>query len=108
MASKCGNKLGIILLMKYDDLRMEVLYLLDERGELSAKEIAGYLRKSHESVAVALLRYHRQDLMPRHMGEGKTRIYRLTKKAWNVLNISSPYRFFQTIRSSRSKSRKGR
>ena len=49
-------------------------------GELTAKEVASIIGGSHESVAMALLRYHRQGLVSRYISEGKTRVYRLTER----------------------------
>lgn len=65
---------------EYNEVKKEILSLLDEVGGATAKEAAGYVGRSHESVAMALLRYHRQGLVSRYVSEGKTRVYRLTNR----------------------------
>ena len=71
---------GMICMAGYNDVKKEILAILDEMGELTAREAAGIVGRSHESVAMALLRYHRQGLVSRYTREGKTRVYKLTDK----------------------------
>jgi len=57
--------LGRIGIAEYNEVKKEILSLLDELNEAASKGVAGYIYRIHESVTIALLRYHRQGLISR-------------------------------------------
>ena len=72
--------LGMICMGGYNEVKAKILAALNEIDGLTAKEVANFVGGSHESVGMALLRYHRQGLVSRYTREGKTRVYTLTTR----------------------------
>ena len=70
---------------RYNEAKREILEALEDLGEATAEEVAGFLGRSHESVSMALLRYHRQGLVSRQTLEGRTKIYQLTQRGMERL-----------------------
>ena len=54
--------------------------MLEEVYEASARDMAIQLGRTHESVGMAVLRYHRWGLVSRYTAEGKTKVYQLTER----------------------------
>ena len=73
----------------YNEAKLAILTELDEVGEATAGDIAEYLTKSHESISMALLRYHRQGLVSRYTVEGRTKVYEITERGIERLEYLS-------------------
>ena len=77
----------------YNVVKKEILEILSELGEVTVRDIADITDRSYESVAMALLRYHRQGLLYR--SGGREKIYELTEKGLERLNWIEDHFFIE-------------
>jgi len=64
----------------YNEAKLEILSILEEVYEGSARALALQLGRTHESVGMALFRYHQWGLVSRYNAEGRTKVYQLTER----------------------------
>ena len=70
---------------EYNEAKLEILEALEELGEATVEDVTSMLDRSHESVGMALLRYHRHGLVSRYRAQGRTRMYQLTERGMERL-----------------------
>ena len=81
----------------YNEAKFEILDVLEGLGEATAGDVAGILGRSHESVSMALLRYHRQGLVSRYSLWGRAKVYRLTERGFERLEYLKSQENFSSI-----------
>ena len=64
----------------YNELKLELLEEADNWEEVTAGDMARALRRTHCSIAMAMLRYHRQGLLSRHTIHRNEKVYALTDR----------------------------
>jgi len=64
----------------YNDLKREILEEADNCEEVTAGDMARTLGYTHPSVAMALLRYHRQGLLSRYTIHRNEKVYAITER----------------------------
>jgi DNA-binding PadR family transcriptional regulator len=68
------------LVSGYNVVKKMILETVEDLGEVTAYELAEILERSYESVAMALMRYHRQGLLSRDTEEGRRKVYKITDR----------------------------
>jgi DNA-binding MarR family transcriptional regulator len=66
--------------------KKEILETLERTGESTTGDLASILGRSQESIAMALLRYHRQGLVSRYTIEHNAKVYELTDRGHERLD----------------------
>lgn len=70
----------------YNELKLEVLEEADNWEEVTAGDMANALGRTHPSVAMAMLRYHRQGLLSRYTIHRNEKVYSLTDRGLERLD----------------------
>ena len=69
----------------YNELKLELLDEADDWEEVTAVVMAEALGRTHPSVSMAMLRYHRQGLLSRYTIAHNEKVYSLTSRGFSRL-----------------------
>lgn len=70
----------------YNELKLEVLEEFENWDEITASDMAKTLGRTHPSIAMALLRYHRHGLLSRYTIHRNEKVYSLTARGLERLD----------------------
>ena len=70
----------------YNEVKFLILDTLRDLTEATVQEVATELERSHCSVSMAMLRYHRMGLLSRYSIERNTKVYSLTSRGYERLD----------------------
>ena len=64
----------------YNELKLEILEEAENWEEVTAGDMAAALGRTHHSVSMAMLRYHRHGLLSRYTIHRNEKVYALTDR----------------------------